>query len=41
MAKIKTVEEICQIKDMGDFAHEVEKFYKREVRNKVLTAEEL
>ncbi|MBQ8425769.1 MAG: SMI1/KNR4 family protein [Clostridia bacterium] len=41
MAKILTIENICQITDRLEFAKAVEKYYKREKKNKVLSEKEL
>ena len=41
MAKIITIQDICQITDGIEFAHAVEKYYKKEKKNKVLSVKEL
>lgn len=41
MANIKTIEEISQITNRVDFAHEVEKYYKRETKKKELSNQEI
>ena len=41
MAKLITIQDICQITDEIEFVNAVEKYYKKEKKNKVLSEKEL
>jgi len=41
LKKVLTIEEICQITDRNEFPNAVEKYYKREKKNKILSEKEL